>query len=114
MSAANAITLLVMVQHLFISEDLRKISIEGANLRNGRFEYADFSGADLSRVNLTNTRLTGAIFEGTIMTEVNLSVFPDLLGHTEGVNSVSYSPDGKTIATASSGSNCQNMGCGNR
>ena len=94
MSAANAITLLG-------NEDLRNIFFEGANLRNGKFEYTDFSGADLSRVNLTNTRLTGAIFKGTIMTEVNLSVFPNLLGHTDGVFSVAYSPDGKTITTAS-------------
>ena len=56
-SAANAITLLVAAQRGFYNEDLRNISIEGANLRNGRFEYTDFSGADLSRVNLTNAKV---------------------------------------------------------
>ena len=35
------------------------------------------------------------------MDGLNLSIFPDLIGHTNNVNCCAYSPDGKNIVTAS-------------
>ena len=100
-SATNAITLLVSIKYVFSCDDLAGISIKGANLQNGIFEYTDFTGADLSGVNFTNSKLTAVNFRDAIMTDVNLSIFPDLLGHEDSITGVTYSPDSKTIATSS-------------
>ncbi|WP_341761068.1 pentapeptide repeat-containing protein [Candidatus Tisiphia endosymbiont of Thecophora atra] len=98
--AANSITLLVASQYSFSGEDLSNISIKGANIRNGIFQYVDFSNADLTEVNLTNTNLVGAKFIGTNMTDIKLSIHPDL-EHNAPVYCLSYSPDGKYLASGS-------------
>ncbi|WP_342267925.1 pentapeptide repeat-containing protein [Candidatus Tisiphia endosymbiont of Empis tessellata] len=98
--AANSITLLIAAQYSFSGEDLSNISIKGANIRNGIFQYVDFSNADLTEVNLTNTNLVGAKFIGTNMTDIKLSIHPDL-EHNAPVYCLSYSPDGKYLASGS-------------
>ena len=99
--AANAITILVAAKQSFSGEDLSGISVKGASIRNGIFYDTNFTGADLSYVNMTNIKAVGAKFVGSNMKGIKLSILPDLLGHTEDVNSVSYSPDGKHLVSAS-------------
>ncbi|WP_341761070.1 pentapeptide repeat-containing protein [Candidatus Tisiphia endosymbiont of Thecophora atra] len=98
--AANSITLLIAAQYSFSREDLNNISIKGANIRNGIFQYVDFSNADLTGVNLTNANLVGAKFIGTNMTGTELSIYLDLK-HVDVVECISCSPDEKYIATGS-------------
>jgi len=103
-AAANAITLLVAAQCSFYGEDLSNVSIRGANIRNAIFQYTDFTGADLTNVDLSRCNLVGAKFVKANMKGVDLSVFPDLVGHEGDVNEVTFSPDGTMIASA--GSEC--------
>ncbi len=35
------------------------------------------------------------------LTKVNFGMLPDLVGHTKGVKSVAFSPDGKTVVSGS-------------
>ena len=101
-SAANAITILVAAGISFSGEDLSNIAIKGANIRNGFFVKTDFTNADLTDVNMTNIYLNDAKLKQTIMGGVKLSIYPDLVGHSHYVNSVSFSSDGKYIVSGSS------------
>lgn len=47
---------------------------EGAQLKNGRFDYSDFSGSDLSRADLTNASLRGVKMYNVNMTAANLTL----------------------------------------
>ncbi|WP_375330738.1 NACHT and WD40 repeat domain-containing protein [Candidatus Tisiphia endosymbiont of Oplodontha viridula] len=98
--ASNSITLLVAAQYSFSGEDLSNIAIKGANIRNGIFQYVDFSNADLTGVNLTNANLVGAKFINSNMSNTQLSRCSDLV-HTAMVSCISYSPDGKYLASGS-------------
>ena len=52
-------------------------------------------------VDLSNAYLEGAKFINCKMEGLNLSILPDIIGHSDRVFCCSYSPDGKKIATTS-------------
>ena len=97
--ASNSITLLVSAQYAFSGEDLSNISIKGANLSGGIFQYTDFTEANLEVVNFTNADMTGAEFIKSNMKEVKLSISPDFKGGRDVVY-FSFSPDSKFIVAA--------------
>ncbi|KAJ6254229.1 membrane protein-related [Anaeramoeba flamelloides] len=121
--ASIGITLLNYARESFTGKDLRKISIKGADLSYGVFDSTNFSGADLSEVNFSNSWLQSADLSMAIMGGVRFDVIDsrgneiivfgtktfseDYLKFREkntdrnGVNTVVYSPDGKTLATGS-------------
>jgi hypothetical protein len=100
-AAANVITLLVGANHSFSGEDFSKISIPGANMRNGIFYRTNLSGADLTRVNLTNSNLNEADLCRANLNDVKLSILHNLLGHTSRVEYVILSRDGRTLVSGS-------------
>lgn len=97
--AANAITLLVAANYVFSGEDLHGVSINGADLRGGLFEYTNFNNADLTGVDMTSCSMKGAQFISTIMTRVSLGIYPDLLGHSNRISSCSFSYDGNKVVS---------------
>ncbi|KAJ3428988.1 wd40 repeat protein [Anaeramoeba flamelloides] len=121
--ASIGITLLNYAGESFTGKDLRKISIKGADLSYGVFDSTNFSGTDLSEVNFSNSWLQSADLSMAIMGGVRFDVIDsrgneiivfgtktfseDYLKFREkntdrnGVNTVVYSPDEKTLATGS-------------
>ena len=99
--AANSITILVAARYSFTCQDLSNINIRGANIQNGIFSGADFSGADLSYINLRNIQANDAKFVKTNLKAAKFGVLPDLQ-HPSSVSDVSFSHDGKYIASGSS------------
>jgi WD40 repeat protein len=56
----------------------------------------------LTGVELSKAVINKTSFKGATMTDVNFKEYASLKGHSNAVNSVAYSPDGKTIASCSS------------
>ena len=77
-SSSNAISVLVATDISFAGLDLSKISIVGANLRDGCFNNCDFTDADLTDVSLENCKLSNAIFQRTLMGNVKLGIQPEI------------------------------------
>ena len=98
--AANSITILVAANYSFTCQDLSNINIRSANIRNGMFSGVDFTGADLSYTNLGNIQADYAKLVNTNLKAAKFGILPDL-GHYYCVNGVSFSPDGKNIASGS-------------
>ena len=98
--AANSITILVAAHYSFTCQDLSNVIIRGANIQNGIFSGVDFSGADLSYTNLRNIQANDAKLVKTNLRAVKFGVFPELL-LPSAVKSVSFSPNGKSIALGS-------------
>ena len=78
-AAANAMTILVAADVNFIAEDLSGIKIRAANLRDGNFFGCDFSDADLTEVIMENCKLEGTLFNGTILKNIKLGIYPDIM-----------------------------------
>ena len=77
-AAANAITILVAANVPFVEENLQKVKIPDAIIRDGVFTNCDFTGADLSNVNMKNCKLQGCNFTNAILKNVDLGVYPSL------------------------------------
>ena len=99
--AANCVTVLVSARHSFAGQDLSNVNIKGANLKNGVFSGANFSGANLNQTNLTNIQASHALFHQTELHGAKIGILPALQGHTDSVSSVSFSHDGKYLASGS-------------
>ena len=99
-AAANAITILVAADVNFIGETLSGIKIRGANLRDGNFVGCDFSDADLTEVIMENCKLEASLFNGTILKDIKLGIYPDIMVGSE-VLSCCFSPDGMEILSGS-------------
>lgn len=75
-AASNSITILIAAKISFTKYDFTNISICGANLRNGIFQYCNFANADFSGVNLTNSNLIGCKFDNANLANIELSILP--------------------------------------
>ena len=82
-------------------KDFSYTSIKGANITNGLFHCTNFEGADLTDVEARNCFFVDTNFRSANLSGLNLGIFPDLRGHSSGVTSVSFSPDGTQIVTGS-------------
>jgi WD40 repeat protein len=100
-AASNAITILVRAKHSFATEDLSNISIKGADISGGIFQFADLTDADLTDVNMTNSNFVGANMRNTIMQGVNFGIYPDL--KTTNVYSIAFSNDDKYVLSGHKG-----------
>ena len=99
-ASANAMTVLNRARVSFSGLDLHGVRIKGANLSQGMFDSVDFRGADLRGVDLRqgwlrNTQLAGAQMAGVIFGE------KPYMNAGSGVFSITYSPDGRTLASGS-------------
>jgi serine/threonine protein kinase len=100
-TAAVVISLLVAASYSFSGQDLSHLDLTGAYLRGGIFEGATFQKTILRRTNFRHVNIDGAKFLQADLRELYLGLWPDLIGHGEGVNSVSFTADGKRLASAS-------------
>ena len=98
--AANSIIILVAAHYSFTCQDLSNVNIRGSNIQNGIFSGVDFSGADLSYTNLRNIQADHVKFVKTNLNAAKFGVFPQFL-HPSEVYSVSFSSNGKYIASGS-------------
>ena len=99
--ASNAMTILNMSQFNFNGLDLSGVRIGGSRLDLAKPSNVNFCGADLSCVTFRNAFLHGVNFNQAIMKQTDFGEYPYLEGHSSYVNSVTYSPDGTQLATAS-------------
>ena len=110
MAANNSMTILNAAGCSFAGKDLSEIHAsvkingkqQGPNLVGGVFAGTNFHNADLRGSLLNNTYLVKANLAQARLQGTSFG-FPlrTLTGHSSGVNSVAFSPDGKTIASAS-------------
>lgn len=56
-----------------LSASLKRVDLNGANLKNANLEGVELQGANLQKVNLSYTRLTNANLQGANLEEANLS-----------------------------------------
>ena len=80
--------------------DLSGIRAPGARLCHARLDGADLSGAVLDAAVVGDTSMRGAKLDGASLRRMRL-MSTMTSGHTSGVYSVSWSPDGSRIASAS-------------
>ncbi|CAM4458435.1 MAG: Tol-Pal system protein TolB [Legionellaceae bacterium] len=96
-AAANAITLLNVVDFNFSRKDLRRIRIKGANLSHALCANADFTEADLREVNFSQACLQGAKFDRACLDDAQMGELP-YIALKGRCSSTCYSPDGKWLA----------------
>ena len=99
--AANCITILVSAGYSFSGQDLSNVHLKGSNLENGIFFNANFMGADLRETHLKNIQAKGACFKKSNLIGARLGILADLEGHLHSTWSVSFSPDGRYVASSS-------------
>ncbi len=80
---------------------MSNVSINGANISNGIFQRTNFTNSDLSNTIAKNCYFRESIFKNTNMFNINFGIQADMIGHTDSVSSISYSPDGKHIVSCS-------------
>ena len=83
---------------MLANSDLRGVQLAKANLRVACLDGADLRDADLRNADLAMTSLNGTNLQGALLDGIRQEV---LDGHTDGVNSVAWSPDGAQLASAS-------------
>lgn len=99
-AASNAATLLGTVRVPFSGHDLSGVCIPGADLSNTVLDHTNLSNTNLTGVNLSNTWLRNTNFRYAQMQNVQFSEQP-YLKHESTINAISYSHNGKLMATAS-------------
>ena len=99
--ASNAITILNASNIQFNNLDFSNISIPDADLSGSICHSTNFQNSDLSNVNFKQSYLFNANFKNSNLKNIRFYQYPSLIGHTDSVNSVCYSPDGKQIVSGS-------------
>ncbi len=99
--AANSATILAMADVKLRDLNWQGIRIPGANLDQAFLARTNFSGSDCRNVSLRQAYLENTIWNNAQVQGIDFGEYP-YLQHTAGVNSVSWSPDGKKLASASS------------
>jgi uncharacterized protein YjbI with pentapeptide repeats/energy-coupling factor transporter ATP-binding protein EcfA2 len=102
-AASNAMTVLNLARPISFSRmDFSSIRIPYAELQSSMCSQTVFTDADLSGANFRNACIDGADFRGADLSTISLGeILPMLKGHTDGVTSVAFSSDGKTIVSGS-------------
>ncbi|KAF9540963.1 hypothetical protein EC957_003601 [Mortierella hygrophila] len=98
-AAANAITILVRAGVDFRGADLRGIKVPGADLSDGKFDYVQFQGANLTGVNLARSWVRQVDMSRAKMDGVRFGELPYLVAEDQ-TTACGYSPDGKLLAVS--------------
>ncbi len=99
-AAANSATILAMADIKLHDRNWQGIRIPGASLDQAFLARTNFSGSDCRNVSLRQTYLENTIWNNAQVQGIDFGEYP-YLQHTAVVNSVSWSPDGKKLASAS-------------
>ncbi|ETO07071.1 WD-40 repeat-containing protein [Reticulomyxa filosa] len=100
-AAANAITILNVVNINMHYRDWNNIKIPHAVLDNAFLEGTDLKNANLNYVSFSQAFLNKADFTNASMNGVYFGEYAYLEGHLRGVNGIQISPDGKFVASCS-------------
>ncbi len=96
-AAANAATALVFYGESFEGRNLANIKIPGANIRYGKFDGADLSGADMSGVTAIRTWFRNVNFTRANLSGIRFAEMP-YIERKEKVAAFAYSPSGALLA----------------
>ncbi len=99
--AANSATILAMADVKLHDFNWQGIRIPGANLDQAFLARTNFSGSDCRNVSLRQAYLENTIWNNAQVQGIDFGEYP-YLQHTYYVKSVSWSPDGKKLASSAS------------
>ncbi|CAG9314312.1 unnamed protein product [Blepharisma stoltei] len=100
-SASNAITFLNRNGFCFRNKNFSRCKIAGADLSWSNLINVSFEGCDLADVNFSQSNLIDCNFKDCDLENTFFSILPPLVGHKSRINSLSWSPSGKYLATGS-------------
>ncbi|CAD8192469.1 unnamed protein product [Paramecium pentaurelia] len=83
------------------NQNFGNIRVENTNLYGGNFAKCNLSNTQFKNVNINGINLNGAKLFGFIWQQLRINDLYQLDGHTRGVLSVCFSPDGNTLASGS-------------
>ncbi|CAK72861.1 unnamed protein product (macronuclear) [Paramecium tetraurelia] len=98
---SNILNLLVEMKVDLRDENFENIRIRDTSLVGGNFVRCNFNGSEFDNINISGINLNQAQLLNCIWKNIKIHELNKLDGHSQGVNLVCFSPDGKSLASCS-------------